>query len=139
MLVLDTNVVSDLMRPVPSAPVLAWLDAQLADDLWLTSVTVAELLFGIERLPSGARRRALAKAAAQTVQEDFAGRLLVFSQEAASHFAVIAAQRERAGHALSMADGYIAAICLAHQATLVTRNVRDFARLGLTVLNPWEV
>jgi toxin FitB len=138
MFVLDTNVVSELMRPAPDGHVVAWLDAQAPDALWITSVTVAELLFGIARLPDGARKQSLALAAQTMIEDDFAERIFGFDSTSATVFADIAAQRERAGRPLSMADGYIAAICLAHSAQLVTRNSKDFEGLGLALLNPWD-
>ncbi len=137
MMALDTHVVSELMRPAPHPQVLAWLDAQVPDTLWLTSVSVAELLFGIARLPDGARKQAFAQAAQCMLEEDFANRVLGFDLEAASIFADLAATGERAGRPIGLADGQIAAICLAHNTPLATRNERDFASLGLQVINPW--
>ena len=139
MIVLDTLVLSELMRPAPSPQVLAWLDAQTPDTLWLTSVSVAELLFGIARLPEGARKQAFAQAALGMLEEDFANRVLGFDLEAASILANLAAASERAGRPMGLADGQIAAICLAHHASLATRNGRDFAQLGLQLINPWDV
>ena len=139
MIILDTNVLSELMRPAPSPQVLAWLDAQTPDTLWLTCVSVAELLFGIARLPDGARKQAFAQAALGMLEEDFANRALGFDLEAASIFANMAATSERAGRPMGLADGQIAAICLAHNASLATRNVRDFDQLGLQLVNPWDV
>ena len=139
MIVLDTYVLSELMRPAPSPQILAWLDAQTPDTLWLTSVSVAELLFGIARLPEGARKQAFAQAALGMLEEDFPNRVLGFDLEAASIFADLAAASERAGRPMGLADGQIAAICLAHNASLATRNVRDFDQLGLQLVNPWDV
>lgn len=137
MIVLDTNVVSELMRPAPEPKVLAWLDAQAADALWLTSVNVAELLFGLARLPEGARKRALLAGFARMLEVDFAGRVLAFDLRAATVFADIAAKRERAGQPVGLADSQIAAICLEHGAVLATRNVRHFSYAGLELVNPW--
>ena len=139
MIVLDTNVLSELMRPAPSPKVLAWLDAQTPDTLWLTSVSVAELLFGIARQPDGARKQAFAPAALGMLEEDFTNRVLNFDLEAASILANLAAASERADRPMGLADGQIAAICLAHNASLATRNVGDFAQLGLQLINPWDV
>ena len=138
MFILDTHVVSELMRPAPDGRVVAWLDAQVPDTLWITSVTVAELLFGIARLPDGARKQSLARAAQAMVEHDFAEQILGFDSAAAAVFADIAAVRERAGRPLSTADGYIAAICLAHSAQLVTRNGKNLEGLGLALRNPWD-
>ncbi len=137
MMVLDTNVVSELMRSEPDAQVMRWLDAQPPDLLWLTSINVAELLFGLTRLPDGARKRALAQAMAAVLEQDFADRILNFDVEAATIFAALTAQRERIGQPVSQADGQIASICLAHQAQLATRNTRHFEGLGLVLVNPW--
>ena len=137
MIVLDTNVVSELMRAEPDVQVVRWLDAQQPDLLWLTSINVAELLFGLARLPDGARKRALAKAIAAMLEQDFAGRILSFDVEAATVFASLAAQRERIGQPVCQADAQIASICLAHHAQLATRNTRHLENLGLVLLNPW--
>ena len=137
MIVLDTNVVSELMRAEPDAKVVRWLDAQQPDLLWLTSINVAELLYGLARLPDGARKRALAQAMASMLEQDFAGRILSFDVEAATVFASLAAERESMGQPVSQADAQIASICLVHQAQLATRNTRHFEGLGLVLLNPW--
>ena len=138
MIVLDTNVVSELMRPAPSAQLLAWMDAQTPDTLWLTSVNTAELLFGLARLPDGARKRALVTSVTRMLDEDFGGRVLNFDLEAATVFARLAAEGERAGQPLSFADGQIAAICRTHDAALATRNQRHFTGIGLRLINPWQ-
>jgi predicted nucleic acid-binding protein len=139
VIVLDTNVVSELMRPVPDRNMLKWLDAQSPDTLWLTSVNVAELLFGIARLAQGARKRTMAQTVATMLEEDFSHQILNFDVEAAAVFATMAAQRERQGQPVSLADGQIAAICLTHKTSLATRNTRHFEGLGLQLLNPWEL
>ncbi len=138
-MVLDTNVVSELMRSEPDAAVLAWLNDQPADTLWLNSVVVSELLYGIARLPDGKRRAQLAQAVQAMLAEDFSGRVLPFDLEAAVVYADLVAMRERQGQPVDMADGQIAAICLAHGASLATRNTKHFDGLGLTLLNPWAV
>lgn len=137
MIVLDTNVVSELMRPTPNADVLAWLDSQAADALWLNSVVLSELLYGIARMPEGARRAQLAQAVQAMLAEDFAGRVLSFDAEAAAAYADLVATRERQGQPVAMADAQIAAICLVHGAALATRNTKHFEGLGLTLRNPW--
>ena len=138
-MVLDTNVVSELMRSEPDTAVLAWLNDQPADTLWLNSVVVSELLYGIARLPDGKRRAQLAQAVQAMLAEDFSGRVLPFDLEAAVVYADLVAMRERQGQPVDMADGQIAAICLAHGASLATRNTKHFDGLGLTLLNPWAV
>lgn len=137
MIVLDTNVVSELMRPVPDPAVLAWVDAQPDRDLWLCSVVVSELLYGLARLPPGARRAQLTKAFEAMLAEDFAGRVLAFDLPAAVIYADVVAKREREGQPVAMADAQIAATCLAHGARLATRNVRHFEGLGVPWVSPW--
>lgn len=138
MIVLDTNVLSELMRPAPNPAVVAWLDQQPAGDVATTSITVAEILYGIERLPAGRRQRNLAMLAAELFDQEFHGRLLPFDALAASHYSQRIAQAERNGTPVSMADGQIAAICHAHGATLATRNTKDFEPLGIPLINPWD-
>jgi predicted nucleic acid-binding protein len=137
LIVLDTNVVSELMRPVPEPGVLTWLNAQATHELWLNSVVVSELLYGIARLPEGVRKRQLAQTVSAMLDEDFMGRVLPFDLESAVIHAELLATQERQGHALPAAHAQIAAICLAHGAVLATRNVKHFEGLGLTLLNPW--
>ena len=137
-MVLDTNVVSELMRPAPNAVVLAWLNNQPADTLWLNSVVVSELLYGIARLPDGKRRAQMAQTVQAMLDEDFSGRVLSFDLEAAVVYADLVAMRERQGLPMNVADAQIAAICLAHGATLATRNTKHFEGLGLTLMNPWQ-
>ena len=138
MIVLDTNVVSELMRPTPDAVVVDWLNTQVAEELWLNSVVVSELLFGIARLPGGARKRQLAEAFAAMLEQDFAGRILPFDLESAVLYAELAAGCEAKGRPVDMADAQIAAICLAQGAKLATRNSKHFDGLGLVLINPWS-
>lgn len=137
MIVLDTNVVSELMRPTPADAVVSWVDAQPAAEVFLTAVTVAELLYGIGRLAEGARKAALAEGVEAMLYEDFDNRVLAFDGAAAAHYADIVVRREGAGRPISMADALIAASCRSHNAVLATRNVSDFAETGLTIANPW--
>ena len=139
MIVLDTNVVSEMMRPAPDPSVLNWLNTQIAGELWLNSVVVSELLFGIARLPAGARKRQLAETFAAMLEQDFAGRILPFDLEAAVIYAELAAGCEAKGRPVEMADAQIAAICLAQGAKLATRNLKHFEGLGLVLVNPWDV
>lgn len=136
-MVLDTNVVSELMRPAPDAAVLAWLNDQPAYMLWLNSVVVSELLYGVARLSEGKRRAQLAQTVQAMLAEDFPGRVLSFDLEAAVVYADLVAMRERQGQPIDVADAQIAAICLAHGATLATRNTKHFEGVGLTLMNPW--
>jgi toxin FitB len=137
LIVLDTNVVSEMMRAEPDKRVMHWLNEQRSDDLWLTAVNTAELMFGVARLPEGARKQQLSSVLASTFENDFSGRILSFDAEAAEVFAGLAAMREAAGRIGSLADTQIAAICLLHRATLATRNVKHFEDAGLPLINPW--
>ena len=138
MIVLDTNVVSELMRSAPERRVVSWVTQQSAAELATTSVTLAEVRYGILRLPDG-RRRGLLLDAFDDVFTAFREKVLPFDAPAAAQYADIAAERELAGQPISGFDGQIAAICRARQATLATRNTNDFGGLGLDVVNPWTV
>ncbi|MEI6484462.1 MAG: type II toxin-antitoxin system VapC family toxin [Betaproteobacteria bacterium] len=137
MILLDTNVVSELMRPAPSARVLQWLNHQPSREIWLSSVVAGELLFGLARLPEGARKQQLTRTLSLMLSEDFQNRVLAYDLEAAVVYADLVAQRESQGRPISLADAQIASICLTHQASLATRNTKDFEGLGLTLINPW--
>ena len=137
MIILDTNVLSELTRAQPSAAVLDWADSIHGPDAGTTAVTVAELLYGVARLPDGKRRILLSDAIAQLVDVDLGGRAFPFDRAAASHYASIVRTREEAGRPISVSDAQIAAICLARGATLATRNVRDFDGTGITIINPF--
>jgi hypothetical protein len=138
MIVLDTNVLSEFMRVEPELQVLAWVDAQPAMDLAISTVTVAEIHHGIARLPSGKRKQKLEAHAMAMFEEDFAGRILPFDAHAAVEYATLVAGAEANGRAASMADAQIAAICRSHGASIATRNVRDFEFSGVEVINPWN-
>lgn len=137
MIVLDTNVLSELMRPEPAAAVLRWVAGQPATALHVTSISYAEILFGIGLLPEGKRRRALTEQAQAMFAEDFAGRMLSFDQVAAPAYAMIATRRRQAGAPLSPLDGMIAAIAHAHGAAVATRD-GDLAGCGVPVIDPWQ-
>lgn len=138
MIILDTNVVSEPLRPRPEPAVIGWLDAQPADSLYLTSISFAELLAGVEVLPAGRRREALEVALGAQVLSLFAGRILSFDETAARAFAHINRQAQAAGHPVSFADAAIAAIASTHAFSIATRNVRDFQGCGVDLINPWE-
>ncbi|WP_420623813.1 type II toxin-antitoxin system VapC family toxin [Candidatus Poriferisodalis sp.] len=137
MLILDTNVVSELMREHPRPEVLAWIDRQLTDDLYVTAVTEAEVRTGIAMLPEGERRRGLSVAAARAFEVLFADRVLSFDSNAAQAYAAIAAARRASGHPISQADCQIAAIARSLGTSVATRNVSDFEGCGIDVVNPW--
>jgi len=136
VIVLDTNVVSELMRAAPSPGVVAWLRDQPAGSLLTTAVTVAEIRYGLERIPNGRRAAELRRIADETLGA-FAGQVLPFDPDAANRYGVLVAERERAGRPMCALDAQIAAICLSRSASLATRNVRDFAGTGVEVLDPW--
>ena len=138
MLILDTNVVSELMREHPRPEVLAWIDRQLTVDLYVTAVTEAEVRTGIAILPEGTRRRGLTAAAAHTFEVLFAERVLPFDSGAAQAISAIAATRRSVGHPISQADCQIAAIARSVGASIATRNVSDFEGCGINVVNPWN-
>lgn len=138
MIVLDTNVLSELMRLQPSAAVFAWVAGQPRASLYTTSVSKAEILYGIAALPEGQRRMALAAAAAAMFAEDFAGRVLSFDAEAAVDYAEIVASRRREGRPIEGFDAQIAATARVAGAKLATGDVADFAGCGVTLVNPWE-
>jgi len=129
VIILDTNVLSALMRTAPEAAVVRWLDHQPADSIWITSITVFEARFGLALLPSSRRRRRLEDAFARLVAEDLENRVLDFDSAAAASAASLAAERQRAGRPADLRDTQIAGIVQARHATLATRNVRHFADL----------
>ena len=138
MIVLDTSVLSELMRPSPSIEVMRWVRGQPAAQLFTTAITEAEVFYGIELLGRSRGREGLLVAAEAMFSEDFAGRILVFDSEAARAFAKIATRRRSAGRPISLADAQIAAIVEIYNATLATRNVTDFESTGITLIDPWN-
>jgi len=138
MIILDTNVISELMRGTPAPAVVRWVNAKPAVNLYVTSITQAEILHGIQLLTRGKRRDAIAAAASVMFEQDFAGRILAFGSDAAIAYAEIAAARRRAGRPISGFDAQIAAIARVHDADLVTRNVDDFDHCGIDVIDPWR-
>ena len=137
MIILDTNVVSEPLKPAPDPAVLAWLDAQTPQTLYMTSITLAELLAGIAALPAGKRHTRLGTALTEKVLPLFECRVLEFDTPAAHAFAGVQAGASAAGNPISFADGAIAAIAAAHGFAVATRNVRDFKGTGVEVIDPW--
>jgi len=137
--VIDTNVASELMRPQPTATVGAWIAERDAQDMYLTAVSEAELLYGVAIMPTGKRRTALKAAMTRWLDRGFRERILPFDSAAAGAYAEIAAERRRTGRPIGEADCQIAAISRSRGAVLVTRNVRDFEGTGLNVIDPWSV
>jgi toxin FitB len=138
MIILDTNVLSELMRPTPSPRVATWVARQPAAELFTTSITEAEIFYGIELLTKSKRREGLLAAAEAMFAEDLAGRIFGFESDAARIFSTIAAHRRALGRPISHADAQIAAIAQVRGAKLATRNVADFEDCGLDVLDPWN-
>jgi toxin FitB len=135
--IVDTNVVSEGMKPVSAQPVVAWMIAQPPSDLFTTVVTQAEIFSGIEMLPAGKRKHTLSAAAERLFGEYFGGRILAFDQDAAREFAKVFAIRKAGGHPISELDAMIAAIARVHRATLATRNTGDFEHCGIRLVDPW--
>ena len=137
MIVLDTNVLSEALKPLPSRIVLGWLAAQQPLSVFTTAITEAEVLYGVETLPPGKRRTRLLAAVERMFAEEFADRILPFDEDAARAFAGIVAARDTAGRPISQFDAMIAAIARSHRAAVATRNTADFQHCGIEVINPW--
>ncbi len=137
MIVLDTNVVSELLRPSPDRTVETWVADRPATDLYFSAVGEAELRYGVAILPTGRRRDALASAIEAILREDFDERILPFDSAAARAYATIAAARRAAGRTASPSDCQIAAIARSSRMAVATRNVRDFDDMGIELLDPW--
>ena len=138
MIVLDTNVISEPLKPAPEAAVLDWLNAQEPQTLYTTTVNLAELFAGVEALPAGRRKDALAKALSSQVLALFGGRILSFDAKAAEAFATTNASAQAQGNTMAFADCAIAAITRANGFVLATRNVRDFKGTGVSLIDPWD-
>jgi predicted nucleic acid-binding protein len=139
MIVLDTNVISALMRKDPEKPVVKWLDGQPAASIWITAITVMEIRFGLQSMPKGRRQDALLSSFELMLRNMIEGRIASFDAEAGIHAAELMAQRKRLGRPAEVRDTMIAGIVLANRATLATRNTQHFKDLPLTVINPWEI
>lgn len=137
MILLDTNVISELMRPESEPRVVAWVDRLSRNNVGITAITVAEILYGISALPDGARKKNLFKAAASVFDGYLADHVYPFDRCSAVEYAQLVMKREQSGNPISMPDAQIAAICLARRAGLATRNTKDFANTDITLHNPW--
>lgn len=137
MIILDTNVLSALMRTAPELPVVAWLDRQPAESIWITSVTLFEARLGLALLPKGKRRQTLESAFTRLLEDDLENRVLDFDSAAATEAATLAANRQIAGRPVDIRDTQIAGIALARRAAIATRNVRHFSDLKISVIDPW--
>lgn len=138
MIILDTNVISELLRPSPAMQVVMWVDDHDSSELVTTSMTAAELFAGVAALPRGRRKESLAREVGHLLNDVFAGNVLPFDVASSRHYAQIVATATRRGRPMTPFDAQIAAICQQHDATLATRNVNDFRTTGLTIVNPWE-
>jgi toxin FitB len=139
VIVLDTNVISELTRQAPALRVISWLDALTAAEVATTAITAAELLYGLARMPDGRRKTELAAAVHGLLSDDFQGRVLSFDEPAAQRYADVVTGRERLGRPIGVADAQIAAICRTVNASLATRNIDDFQDTGLQLINPWKL
>jgi hypothetical protein len=137
MVVLDTNVISEMTRSAPESNVVAWYQRQDSASLFTTTVTLAEVFYGLNLLPEGSRRDQLSRFADDFFRQEMAGKILSFDETAAIHYATIRAAKRRLGLSMSAFDAQIAAIAVAAGATVATRNVSDFEHCGITVVNPW--
>jgi hypothetical protein len=137
MIVLDTNALSEALKPAPSEVVLRWLASQEPLNVFITAITQAEILYGIEVLPAGKRKQSLSAAVGKLFDEHFRGRILAFDQESARLFAKIVAAREAAGRPISQFDAMIAAIARSRGAAVGTRDTGDFEHCGIRLINPW--
>jgi predicted nucleic acid-binding protein len=137
MIILDTNVLSALMRTDPEASVVEWLNRQPTESVWITSITLFEARFGLALLTRGRRRQTLEAAFAQVLKEDLENRVLDFDSAAATEAAALAAERQKAGRPVDLRDTQIAGIALVRNATLATRNVRHFRDLKVPIVDPW--
>jgi toxin FitB len=137
MILLDTNVVSEMMRPVADPSVLGWLSRCSANDLCCNAVVVAEILYGVELLPIGKRKTDLLAGAERLFKVVLGGRILPFDEQAARQFSIIATRRRTRGRPMTELDAQIAAIAQVHDASLATRNTADFEGCGVQLINPW--
>ena len=139
MILLDTNVISELMQPRPDPRVLSWMDSLDPQDVAITAMNEAEILHGLARLPNGRRKQELQASWEAVKADNLIGRIWPFSSEAAHWYGELVSHRERLGLPIDAADAVIAAIALEHGAQLATRNTKDFAALDLLLINPWNL
>jgi hypothetical protein len=138
VIILDTNVISELTRPVPDPEVISWLDSVPAEETAITAITAAELQCGVRRMPDGRRKTGLSEAVNTLITTDFRDRVEPFDVLAADHYADVVTAREHAGQPINTSDAQIAAICLVLNATLATRNTADFTGIGVDLIDPWK-
>lgn len=138
MIILDTNVLSEVLRPRPHPAVVAWLQVQARSELFTTSITHGEMLYGVNVLPSGRSKAGLEDAVRAIFTQDMAGHVLAYDGTAADAFAMLAAARRRRGLPISQSDAMIAGVALSRGAALATRNLPDFENCGIVLVNPWQ-
>ena len=138
MIILDTNVVSELIRAAPDPGVRAWANSIPTTQIGTTSITAAELYYGVARLPAGQRRQQLAVAVSALLNDVLRGRVAPFDERAARRYADVITGRERAGRPIEVLDAQIAAICRELGAVLATRNIKDFEETGVELIDPWQ-
>ena len=138
MIILDTNIISELTRQAPEPRVVSWLDSLPAEEVGTTAVTAADLLYGVARMPAGRGKRELAAAVRGLLGDELRNRILPFDEHCASRYADIVCGRETLGRPIGVADAQIAAICRTAEATLATRNTDDFSGTGIELINPWK-
>lgn len=139
MILLDTNVISEPLRATGNTNVLAWIDGQSIETLYLSTISLAELRFGVAALPQGKRRQALHDGLELRILPLFSERVLSFDEPASKSYAVLRARAKAQGKAIAPVDGYVAAIAATHGLTVATRDVAPFLAAGLKVINPWEI
>jgi len=137
MILIDTNIISEMMKSVPSPQIIDWIDSQDSDQLYVAATTIAEIAYGLGVLPDGKRRNSLEREFDQTIKEGFKGRVLSFDETAARMYGIIMSKRKELGLPMSILDGQIAAIANVHHCTLATRNVKDFQECDLELVNPF--
>jgi hypothetical protein len=138
VIILDTNVISELTRPVPDPGVITWLDSLSAEETAITAITAAELRYGVRRMPDGRRKTGLSEAVNTLITIDFRDRVEPFDVLAADQYADVVTAREHSGQSISTSDAQIAAICRVLNATLATRNTSDFTGIGVNLIDPWK-
>ena len=138
MIVLDTNIISEMMKPAPATKVMAWIDAQDITQLYISATTIAEITYGLVVLADGKRRRFLEELFEKAIHEGFKERILDFDESAAHLYGIIMGRRKESGHPMSILDGQIAAIACANDSILATRNIKDFQNCNLELINPFK-
>ncbi len=138
MIILDTNVLSELMRLKPNIMVINWVNSKPIENLGITAITVSEILYGIGKLSEGKKKKELLSKAESMFEEDFNGRIFPFDELAAVEYSILVLQREKLGLPISMADALIASISMSNDYPLATRNTKDFTNTGVQLINPWQ-